>query len=795
MGKFDTNPFDRSALTDYRLLAGRSNEFKQIKFVLRNSAKQQHRFRHIFITGNRGVGKTSFLNLIETESKSHSLIPVRINLTETNSLNSNEFFWYLFSQTLNTIFNLNMLGGKGGEIDVTVQSILHSDGLDDIANWVFRTPILRKNYLNNNTSVFEFDQLITDFRSLRSLIIESKNNQFNDRTKILFLVDETQHIYSSSKILQDIRFIVQHADLGIGFVFAGDSSYIKSTWERIFGGSNRDFDIINLNYFEDVDAVTDYFTKSLQSIGWTTEEIEDTLFYKFKSACSNIFHLTSGKPAWINTIAKEMFERCMKGESPFLRFDRNAQNDVKNLLKNSGELDTVKIDFIENLSTNYQKWLEVLLDCERSTFNQVYFFSKFFLIDDNFINVEDFNQFCKNLISNGIIEFMENKSEALLGYEAKSVETNFGNIPYIAFGRNSDTIKQWLQISTEGKFSFSYNVPVNRFVKFINDELATESINTVLVNSFDSCENEPMRFSKIINLLNNKLYDITDLSYNNTYTLYKTFKRLSNSRERQILFGIFKNSKSNRYAAWNIYNFEANGKIVGFHNYPKKIEKFINNVSSYNNEENIFSLELCIDNVEIPNISYLQELIMNSEDRKKIGIILNDKMDDLMKYYVKESNLTSSHATALFFYDLFESGFDLSLRELNNSSYVFIANKNYEKALVLLNEAKKKLMCSNLDSNDSEVACLALYNQAMTYVLMGKYIEANDVFNDVIKFCLDKNKIDNIAVVLQILVLSENNIIGIEEIKEGNIEFPTINVFQIARNNIKILEDSGVLKV
>ncbi len=60
MGKFDTNPFDRAALTDYRLLAGRANEFRQIRFILRNSSKQQNRIKHILISGNRGVGKTSF---------------------------------------------------------------------------------------------------------------------------------------------------------------------------------------------------------------------------------------------------------------------------------------------------------------------------------------------------------------------------------------------------------------------------------------------------------------------------------------------------------------------------------------------------------------------------------------------------------------------------------------------------------------------------------------------------------------------------------------------------------------
>lgn len=136
--KFEVNPFDRSALTDYRLLAGRANEFRQVRFILRSSSKQQHRIKSILISGNRGVGKTSFLNLISAECPTNNLIPIRINLTTTNSANANEFFWHLFNQTLTTIFSLGLLEGKNGAIDAMIQKILNTDGLLDQANWVFR---------------------------------------------------------------------------------------------------------------------------------------------------------------------------------------------------------------------------------------------------------------------------------------------------------------------------------------------------------------------------------------------------------------------------------------------------------------------------------------------------------------------------------------------------------------------------------------------------------------------------------------------------------------------------------
>src|SRR5690348_14576743 len=125
MKQFETNPFDRAALTDHKQLAGRKNEFQQIRFILRNASKQKTRIKNILISGNRGVGKTSLLNLIEKECLSNNLVPVRISLTDSNSVNSNEFFWHIFQQTISSVFTLGLMGGPSGAIDVSIQQILY----------------------------------------------------------------------------------------------------------------------------------------------------------------------------------------------------------------------------------------------------------------------------------------------------------------------------------------------------------------------------------------------------------------------------------------------------------------------------------------------------------------------------------------------------------------------------------------------------------------------------------------------------------------------------------------------
>jgi Cdc6-like AAA superfamily ATPase len=126
MNKFETNPFERSALTNSELLAARTNELRQIRFILRNASKQKYRFKHLLITGNRGVGKTSFLNIINDESPTYNLVPIKINLTHSNSSNSNEFFWNLFMQTIRKLFKYNLLDGEKGAVDIAIQKLLNS---------------------------------------------------------------------------------------------------------------------------------------------------------------------------------------------------------------------------------------------------------------------------------------------------------------------------------------------------------------------------------------------------------------------------------------------------------------------------------------------------------------------------------------------------------------------------------------------------------------------------------------------------------------------------------------------
>lgn len=787
MNKFENNPFERSALKDSKLLAGRADELKKIRFILRNAFKQDKRFRHLLITGNRGVGKTSFLNIIENDCPSYNIIPIRINLTESNSINSNEFFWYIFNQITREIFKLGLMGGENGSIDIAIKKIIFTDDFN-LAELVFQSPLLRKNYLKNTDIVFDFQAFLDDLRKLYQEVIKSEKEGFNSKTKLVFLIDEAQHIYQNKKIIEEIRFIIQNQELGIGFVFAGDSNYQASAWEEVFGGLHRDFEVLNLDYFDSASAIEDYFNKSLTSIGWSLKEIEESMFYRFHRACLHIFVLTSGKPAWINIIALNMFDRCMRGESSTLKFDRQAQNDIKKLLYESSELDSSIIESISDMPDKLSKWLPMLFACELSTFEQVYFYAKFLFIGQNYLNENEFKKFCEVLLKKNILVVLNEQTKNKIGYNTKSEEDWFSR-RYIAFGAKSDTIKQWLQINSDGKYRFSLEIPQFSFLKHINSKLSVElKSSNVYTASIDTNENQ-INIPKIIDDLNNDNLDLNEEELTWISFLYELFKKLNNSRNKHILNMKLINHDSLKTRLWLAYNFDEKGKLIDFVHSPSIINSLKSTVKRFNDENNNYSLEIILEKLEKPNLERFQKLIIETEDTRKMGIIIDDKHNDLVKFYIKDNDKDSSLKNANFFLKLFDDGHDLELQVLNNISYVFLANNDLEIAKTLFEGAKRKIKIDHLDIEDKSTTALLNYNISILHSKNGEFEKALNDFNLVVDFLSENMSINDRVGALLKLKVNEKNEIIVEEVIDGDEKYPEIRFGELAKENIDIIQN------
>jgi len=640
--------------------------------------------------------------------------------------------------------------------------------------------------LTNSNSAFEFELFKNDLKKIRKEVCESVDSNYNDKTKLLYLVDESQYIYSNAKILEDLRYILQDQEIGIGFCFAGDHSYENSSWEKVFGGSYRDFEIIKLDYFDDVDDVKEFFTKSLESIEWSPNEIEDTLFYKFKSACAQIYELTSGRPDWINTIALKMFERCMKEESDILRFDKPAQFDVKELLENSGLIDKLKLDLVGSIPKVYQKWLSQIFASEFSTLNTVYFYAKLTLIDENFLSIDAYREFCENLIHDGIIEIIGDDTAKKIGFKSVDKVKDFLDKPYIAFGINADTIKQWLQISSGGKYKFGRMPPHYQFIEQINNDLIVELSNAYFFFEELDHDTEPFTLLGAINQINKNEFDVGNEPYQRISGLYKTLKRIDHSRERQILFAKLQDLSSGMTKAWNVYNYDDKGVLISFSYTQKRLTRFIEAVDSYKSDLHNFELLLSINSVEKPNFNNFQQSILKSRDKKKVGIIFDDQMSDLIDAYITHADIAKSYEIANFFFELYDEGFDLDPRMLNNSAYVFLTKDETDKANQMLIEAKRKIFKDEIEGEDYSNILLVLYNLAMVQIKMKDYQEGLSGFKSIISYANIYNKADDDAGALHLLSLNETGEIIIDEIKE---KVPKISIKAFAENNIRIIEE------
>ena len=790
MSKFETNPFDRTALVNIDLLAGRANELKQIRFVLRNALRQKKRFRHLLITGKRGVGKTSFLNIIENESPTYNIIPIRINLTNNNSKNSHEFFWTLFNQTMRVFFKKRLFGGRNGPIDIAVNKILNTGSASDPADWVFKMPMERFNYAINKNLPFDFNSFIDDLECFMAELLESENEEFDENTKIVYLIDETQQLFENLQIVEEVRYIIQNQDIGVGFVFAGDHSYQTTTWEKVFGGSQREFEIMDLNYFSEPKAVEEYFSKSLESIGWTSTDIEENLFYRFKRACLDIYILTSGIPSWINVIAFKMFERCMKGETKELRFDKQAQEDVKDLLSKGGFIDSHIIDFINQIPTNYAKWLKIIFASELSTLDDVYFYGKFIISGNDVLYKEQFYSFCKILIEKKIIIPLSKINQNQNGNKAilDDLSNNIFNQQYIAFGEDADKLKQYLQITSKGNYRFVVDHPSFSFISQINTELVREGRKvTEAMASINKSENGLESVDHVIEKLNVKDLDVSEISNHKIHFYYKFFKRLERSRERQILHIRLKNMNSSNVRTWWLYNYDEHENIIGYDRLESKLEKFSANVKKHNSEEENYELDVQIINLTKPNLEYFQDLIIKTKDSKKIQIVIEDKHNELIKSYLKKNSLTEAYSISNFFNELFESGHDLDIQNLNNASYIFLLKNDLEVANGLLSEAKRKAKNKSFDKSELSTIPLIYYNYGILLSKKGKYNLAYHEFENAIDFITDHEIRDNKAGAMQQLKLNEQKEIIFTEIKEGASD--TISILDCSRNNINVIDD------
>ncbi len=120
------NPYDfANPIWDADLFVGRKDELDEIKYYL-DHAKSAPRPINLAILGPRASGKTSLLNMTETEALKRSFCTVRINLDEADALSQLAFSQKLFDGLISAACELEAYAGKSGKVYETYLDMVSS---------------------------------------------------------------------------------------------------------------------------------------------------------------------------------------------------------------------------------------------------------------------------------------------------------------------------------------------------------------------------------------------------------------------------------------------------------------------------------------------------------------------------------------------------------------------------------------------------------------------------------------------------------------------------------------------
>jgi hypothetical protein len=407
--------------------------------------------------------------------------------------------------------------------------------------------------------------------------------------------------------------------------------------------------------------------------------------------------------------------------------------------------------------------------------------------DEDFLTETEFEHFCRTLVENGILNLIEKELHTSIGF-THVPRTNFLDQRYYAFNLENDTIKQWLQISSEGTFRFSLNEPSFKYAQSINSELVFEKYYTNIILHQEKGTHSSFRLAHIINNINLSKFDLNEEPFQIVEWLFKAFKIIDDSRDKEVLYLELVDKITNKTYAWNIYNYNDKNKIIGYRNSTYTINKIKNNIEKFNNVLTQYFINIYVDKILCMDFKLLESQIIATKDVKKIGIILEDKMQDLVRFYIKENDLKSSFEISDFFYELFETGHDLKINDLNNIAYVFIEKNDLEKATELLNEAKRKLANKSVLHEDLNTSILVYYNSAIIEIKNERFSKALGLFKYIINI-IEENDIAEkaTAAALKILYI-EDQILKLKEIKNKNGEMVDINLKDSTQVNIEEID-------
>lgn len=384
------NPYDFSnPVSKKGLFIGRKKELDDIKYYL-NHAKSADRAINIALLGERAAGKTSLLNIIEIESKERELVPVRINLNESDVEHHFAFWFKLFDTVLNRVVlepnstgDGEVFGGQNGRTYDTYLDLTSAyDIPEDKTFCPFLFPVRYAKAMDAGKANARISDQIIE-RDLRCIAEEVGR-------PIVLLIDECNILSSQRALLEMVRNTFMNLP-GYMLVFTGTPDLFP-LMDEVFSPIVRQFKRIEVTPFAHIRETHRAVTEPLKLSGHEQllssvptdlfetfpEEISDDYGshdYLYPSGyLADVHTLTNGRPYEIQLVCHFMFKRVQFGQDKRMRLSIEVLEDVLRELKQShGDDNRPIISAVKSLDESDLTRLQVLLrSCGRTPLKQLF---------------------------------------------------------------------------------------------------------------------------------------------------------------------------------------------------------------------------------------------------------------------------------------------------------------------------------------------------------------------------------------------------------------------------------------
>lgn len=335
------NPYYYDRPADKSTFVGREEHLKDIEYYLNDGINaENNRCRHLAITGDRAMGKTSLLGRLREEAAEKGCCTVKIELDDSSVEDEPTFLFTIFDNVLSEACELGAYEGTGGRTYETYRDVMAGITPEDRTFMPFMFP----------SAYFRFAQAGGLARLPNNLQVFTRDlEHIRDRCKekgitlpIVVTIDECDVLAEQRSCFQQLRNLVQHLD-GYMFAIAGTGKLLEGM-DDVYSPVSRQFTKIQLGPFTEEKDTLDSIRKPLvnlearfagqsgdvmdqQRLAMTVSQLIHSL--EASRMVEEVHKWTTGRPYDIRLLSQVMFKRLQDGSATTMELSSQCMDDAR----------------------------------------------------------------------------------------------------------------------------------------------------------------------------------------------------------------------------------------------------------------------------------------------------------------------------------------------------------------------------------------------------------------------------------------------------------------------------------